>query len=82
MADVTQTEPGLRTPRMVMHVWTASITTANALGVKLFDQQVGDLLGHALLDLRTPGDLLDHPRQLAQTDHAVARQVRDVRPCP
>ena len=27
MAEVTQTEPGLRTPRMVMQVCTASITT-------------------------------------------------------
>ena len=31
MAEVTQIEPGLRTPRMVMQVWIASITTATPL---------------------------------------------------
>jgi len=31
IAEVTQTAPGLRTPRTVMHVWTASITTATPL---------------------------------------------------
>ena len=78
MADVTQTAPGLRTPRMVMQVCIGLDHHRHALGVQLLDQQIGDLLGHAFLDLGPAGDVLDHPGQLAQPDYPLARQVGHV----
>ena len=39
--------------------------------------RTGDLGGHALLDLQTAGIEIDHPGQLADTDHAPARQIGD-----
>ena len=40
--------------------------------------QIGDGLGHSLLDLRTSRDFLHDACQLAQTDHFATRQVGDV----
>ena len=37
----------------------------HAPGLQLLDQQVGNLLGHAFLDLRPPGNLFDDAGQLA-----------------
>src|SRR5918993_1580549 len=37
---------------------------ANALGVELVLQPVGDLLGEPLLDLQAAGEQLDHPGEL------------------
>src|SRR2546422_374111 len=42
-------------------------------------QQGEDLLGHPFLDLRSPRVVLDRPRELAQADDALARDVADVR---
>src|SRR3990172_133370 len=47
-----------------------------ALGVEPIFDEVGDLLGHALLDLEPPCEHLDDARQLREADHLVARDVR------
>jgi len=64
MAEVTQTAP-LAHPRTVMHVCTAR-SPRPPLGSNFFHQEVGDRFGHPFLDLRTAGDALNDPGQLAQ----------------
>ena len=61
-----------------MQVCSASMITATPLTCELFDQQVGDLLGHALLDLGPPRNFLDHPGQFAQADDPRPGKVGDV----
>src|SRR5579884_2776695 len=41
-------------------------------------EPIGDLDGHALLELQVPREELDHARELGEPDDAVPRQVRDV----
>ena len=79
-ALVTVLEPGLRTPRMVMHRCSHSITTITPRGCEDPLQRVGDLGGQPLLDLRPLGVEVDQPGQLAQPgDPAVgAGDVADV----
>ena len=68
MADVTQRDPGLRIPRIVMHVCVASTTTATPLAFN----------SCSLLNLRTPGNDFDNAGQFAQSGHFSIRQVPDV----
>ena len=71
--------PGVLTPRAVMQAWLASITTATPLGWRCSPDAVGDLRGQPLLDLQAPGEAVEHARQLADSDHLVARQIGDRR---
>ena len=51
---------------------------ADALGLQHLGDGVGDLRGHLFLDLQPSGIGVDDPRQFADPDHAVIRQVSDV----
>ena len=66
------------TPRSVMHMCSASITTPTPRGCSCVLQPVGDLPGQPLLYLRPAGEQLDHPGQLGQAQDPLARQVADV----
>ena len=71
-AEVTVRAPGLRTPRIVMHVCSALSTTADASRRELALEPVGDLHRHALLQLQVAGEGLDHPRELRDPDDRLA----------
>ena len=71
--------PGLRTPRITAHRWVASITTPTPCGCEAVLQELGDLLGQALLDLQPAGVHLDDARDLGQADDPPARDVGDRR---
>ena len=77
---VTMAAPDLCTPRVVMHWCDASITTATPRGVQHFLHRVGDLGGQFLLDLQPSGIGIDQPRDLADPDHPVLRQIADMGP--
>ena len=72
--------PALRTPRIVMHRCSASITTITPRGLEDLHQRVGDLGGQPLLHLRALGVDVDQPGQLGQPGDlaALGRDVADV----
>jgi hypothetical protein len=51
----------------------------NATRLQHLLQGVGDLRSHLLLDLQALGIAIEQPRQLADPDHAVMRQIGDMR---
>jgi len=72
--------PGFHTPRTpVLHECAASTITPVAPGLQVRQDEVGDILRHALLNLRAVGDRIDHAGQLREADDFTVRQVRDVR---
>ena len=64
MALVTNELSGLFTPRMVMQLWLASITTATPLASSLFHQQIGQFFGQPFLHLGTLGQDFQRPGDL------------------
>src|ERR1035437_1745966 len=48
---------------------------AHPVGVQTILEEVGDLLGHSLLDLQPAGVHLHHARDLGQADYAATRQI-------
>ena len=64
--------PGLRTPRIDGAQVGRLDDDAHALGLQALHQEVGDLLGQALLDLEPAGVHLDDARDLGQADDAAA----------
>jgi hypothetical protein len=70
--EVTMRDPAAFTPRMVMHVCSASMKTPARFGSKVRTQPVGDLLGQPLLHLRPTREMLDDTRQLGQPEDAAA----------
>jgi hypothetical protein len=51
---------------------------ADPFGGQVLLQPVGDLLGQALLNLQIPGEQLNDPGQLRQTEDALSGQVTDM----
>src|ERR1700730_221113 len=51
---------------------------ADALRSDFFFDGLGNLAGHALLNLQAAGEHVDQARDLAETDDPLARQIRDV----
>jgi hypothetical protein len=51
----------------------------HAQGLEIVPQAIGDLRRKPLLHLQSPGEAVQHPRQLGDPHHPVARQVGDVR---
>jgi hypothetical protein len=52
---------------------------AHAFGVDLTLEPFGDLGGHALLDLKVPGEQLHYAAELAQADDPFSGEILDVR---
>ena len=78
MALVTAHEFCFSTPRIDMQRCVASITTATPSG-EIFSQIVSAIwLGQPLLHLQPAAEDVDEPRNLAEADHLVARNVGDV----
>ena len=80
-AEVTVRAPGLRTPRIDIHICSHSITTITPCRAQPLHQRVGDLPGQPLLHLRAAGEPVHQPRQLRQSGDpaVVAGDVPDVR---
>ena len=51
---------------------------ADAFGFEYVLNTVSDLCRHRFLNLQTPGESFDNPRQLADTDHFPVRQIADM----
>ncbi len=51
---------------------------ADTMGIELRAQCFSDLHGQPFLNLQTPGEHVDDPRDLAQTDHLLVGQVADM----
>ena len=69
------TMPGFATPRIAAQRCVASIDDADPKGLQPLHQQVGDLLGEALLDLEAAGVHVDDARDLREPDDAPVRDV-------
>ena len=67
------------TPRIIMHRWIASTTTATPLGSSTFSSVSAISRGEALLHLQAPAEHLDQARDLGEPHHLAVRQVGDVR---
>ena len=80
-AEVMVFAPGLRMPRIDMHMCSHSTTTITPRGSRISHQRVGDLRGQPLLDLGAAGVDVDQPGQLGQAGDlaGVGRDVADVR---
>ena len=71
--------PGLRMPRMIAQQVIRLDHDADALGRQPVVEEVGDLLGHALLDLEPARVHLDDARDLREADDLAPRDVGDRR---
>jgi hypothetical protein len=67
------------TPRIIMQVWLASMTTATPWAPRCSIKGIGDLAGQSLLDLQAAGEDVDHAGDLAQPDHLAVGQIADMR---
>ena len=76
---VTIDTPRLCTPRVVMHWWTASITTPTPRGLSTSLMQRCDLRSEFFLNLETAREAVHHARELADPDDACGRQITHVR---
>ena len=81
-AEVTVVVPGFLTPRIDMHRCSASTTTNTPWGSERFLDGIGDLGGHALLDLEAFGEAVHQTGQFGETGDAtvVAGNVGHVGP--
>ena len=66
------------TPRIIMHMCWASITTATPGGVGHLLNRFGDLPGEVFLDLQATGEHVDDARDLRQAEHFAGGDVGDV----
>ncbi len=71
--------PAFCTPRIDMHMCSASSITATPRGHEARLERIGDLRRHRLLRLQPTREDVDEPGELGKADHAAGRVVGDVR---
>ena len=78
MAEVMHSEPGFRMPRIVMHVCSASITTATPLTCNSSTSRLAICSVMRSWTCGPAGKFVDHPGQLAQTHDPRPGQIGNV----
>ena len=75
---MTANEFCFSTPRIDMQRCVPSITTATPSGATFSSITCGDLMREPLLHLQPSREDIDQPRNLAEADHPLLRDVGDV----